>query len=297
MKPYRFYIIIVLLIMTGASYLIIESANNSESFTIQKTTLEKNKTVISDFALVLDSPSIETKEKQVIEKWKNTSLEQSEWGEAVSGVKNRMDTDDKVIALTFDACGGPYGDDYDEELIHFLRSEQIPATLFFNARWIESNQEIFVDLAEDPLFSVQNHGTEHLPLSVTGNTAWGIQGTFSAEDVVEEVMDNQHLMTELTGESPKYFRSGTAHYDNVAVEIVEDLGLTVVNYDVLGDAGATFSASQVEEALLQSTSGSIPLLHMNQPNSGTAEGVMNAIPLLESQGYTFVRLDGQTLIE
>ena len=59
----------------------------------------------------------------------------------------------------------------------------------------------------------------------------------------------------------------------------------------MGDAGATYSAAEVERALLRAEPGSIALLHMNQPNSGTAEGVSQAVPLLHTEGFTFVHLD------
>lgn len=254
----------------------------------------------------LDKPSIEvpisekpkTNRAEVSTAWNKSSInEASQWGEQVAGVKNRIDTEEKIIALTFDACGGPFGEEYDEELIQFLQEESIPATLFFNARWIEANEEIFLELADDPLFSVQNHGTNHLPLSTEGKSAWGIEGTNSVDDVINEVMENQDLIYDITNENPAYFRSGTAYYDDIAVEIVQDLGLEVVNYDILGDAGATYQSSQVEAALLQSESGSIPLLHMNQPNSGTAEGVRKAVPQLLANGYEFVLLDDYNLIQ
>jgi hypothetical protein len=48
------------------------------------------------------------------------------------------------------------------------------------------------------------------------------------------------------------------------VRIVTDLGLQVVNFDVLGDAGATYSAAQVARAMMGSSRpGSIILGHMN----------------------------------
>ena len=120
----------------------------------------------------------------------------------------------------------------------------MPATLFVNARWIEANPRKFRQLAADPLFEIANHGTEHRPLSVTGRSVYGIAGTSSVAQVVDEVAVNQRLITHLTGAAPAFFRSGTAHYDDVAVRVVNDLGLQVVNFDVLGDAGATYSANQ-----------------------------------------------------
>ncbi|SDZ30058.1 Peptidoglycan/xylan/chitin deacetylase, PgdA/CDA1 family [Evansella caseinilytica] len=233
----------------------------------------------------------------VLERWQNTDLEAQQWGEHVDGVKNRLNTEEKVVALTFDACGGPNGNGYDGELIDFLTEERIPATLFINARWIQNNQERFLALSRNELFTIANHGTDHIPLSMTGSTAWGITGTNNAEEVIAEVIVNQDLIFSLTGEYPTYFRSGTAFYDEIAVKIVEDLGLTVVNFDILGDAGATFTSSQVRDALLSAEPGSIALLHMNQPTSGTAEGVKNAIPLLREQGFTFVSLDDYPLTE
>jgi peptidoglycan/xylan/chitin deacetylase (PgdA/CDA1 family) len=221
--------------------------------------------------------------------------EPKEWGEQVTGVKNRFITEDQEIALTFDACGGEHGSGYDEKLIEFLREEEIPATLFVNQRWIAANEETFIELASDPLFQIENHGTTHAPLSVTGKDAWGIHGTASAEEVIAEIMTNHKTVKEITGREMKLFRSGTAFYDEVAVEIANKLGYEVVNFDILGDAGATYTAEQVEQALLQAESGSIALLHMNQPKSGTAEGVRAAVEKLRETGFEFVQLDENTL--
>jgi peptidoglycan/xylan/chitin deacetylase (PgdA/CDA1 family) len=224
-------------------------------------------------------------------------MEAGEWGERVTGVKNRHDTEEKVIALTFDACGGPLGNGIDEELISFLQENKIPATLFVNFRWIDEHEERFIDLADDPLFTIENHGTAHLPLSVQGNSAWGINGTSSPEEAVDEILVNQEHIAALTGNTPAFFRSGTAHYDEKAVEIVQMAGLEAVNFDILGDAGATYSAGQVEAALLESRPGSIALLHMNQPSSGTAEGVKRAVPALREAGFTFVHVGDYPLTE
>jgi len=53
-------------------------------------------------------------------------------GEGVRGVKTRLNTGQKVLALTFDACGGPGGSGYNGKLIEYLESEKIPATLFIS---------------------------------------------------------------------------------------------------------------------------------------------------------------------
>jgi peptidoglycan/xylan/chitin deacetylase (PgdA/CDA1 family) len=212
------------------------------------------------------------------------------WGDTVPRVVRRLPTTDRVVGLTLDACGGRTGSGYDAELIETLRRKRVPATLFINARWIEANPRKFSQLAADPLFEIANHGTEHRPLSVTGRSVYGIAGTASVAEVIDEVAVNQRLITKLTGAAPAFFRSGTAYYDDVAVRVVSDLGLRVVNFNVLGDAGATYSAAQVVTAMLSSRPGSIILAHMNRPDHGTAEGIHAALPKLLKRGFRFVHL-------
>jgi peptidoglycan/xylan/chitin deacetylase (PgdA/CDA1 family) len=222
---------------------------------------------------------------------KYKDIQPKQWGERVRGVIYRLPTQQKVIALTFDACGGKHGSGYDRELIDYLISQRIPATLFINSRWIKSNQATFNLLAHNPLFEIENHGTEHRPLSVTGRSIYRIKGTQDVSAVYQEVAGNEQLITKLTGRAPKFFRSGTAYYDDVAVNVVKDLGVEAVNYDILGDAGATYNTSQVKRALLKAKPGSIALMHMNHPNGDTAEGIKKAIPLLKQKGYHFVKLE------
>jgi peptidoglycan/xylan/chitin deacetylase (PgdA/CDA1 family) len=213
-----------------------------------------------------------------------------EWGEKVTGVKTRLNTDQKVLALTFDACGGPKGKGFDEKLINFLEEEKIPATLFISGKWIDANQEIFLTLAKYPLFAIENHGLNHKPCSVNGRSAYGMRGTKSVEEIVDEIERNALKIQSLTGRKPRYYRPATAHCDDICVEIANALGYEVVNFSVLGDAGATYTKKQVKEALLKAPSSSIILMHMNRPGSETAEGVKEAIPELKKQGFRFVKL-------
>lgn len=218
-------------------------------------------------------------------------MEPKEWGEDVTGVVTRIDTEEKVIALTFDACGGGAGMGYDRKLVEYLVKENVPATLFLNGRWIEGNRKLFQELAVNPLFEIENHGTLHRPLSVDGRSVYGIRGTSGVDAVVKEISENAKTIEEATGRKPKYFRSGTAYYDDVAVRIALELGVTPVNFDVIADGGATFSESGIVTASLRAKPGSILIFHMNHPEKSVAEGVMKAIPLLKEKGFRFVLLE------
>ncbi len=218
-----------------------------------------------------------------------------EWGETVAGVKTSLATKERVIALTLDACGSPTGKGIDAKLINFLVREGIPATLFINARWIDANPELFLELARNPLFTIANHGLLHKPASVNGRSAYGIRGTKDLGELVDEIELNAEKIHRLTGKRPAYYRSGTAYYDEIAVQVAEKLGHTVIGYSVLGDAGATFTREQVTAALLKSVPGSIVIAHMNHPESGTGKGIMAAVPLLKKKGFRFVRLSDYPL--
>jgi peptidoglycan/xylan/chitin deacetylase (PgdA/CDA1 family) len=180
-------------------------------------------------------------------------------------------------------------------LLEFLIDKQIPATLFINGRWIDANPELFRQLAANPLFEIANHGIRHRPASITGRSVYGIAGTQNVAEVVEEIELNARKIEAISGVRPKLYRSGTAYYDEIAVQIAQGLGHEVAGYSLLGDAGATWSAARVKAALLKAVPGDIALLHMNHPEAGTGAGIIAAVPELKRRGFRFVRMSDYPL--
>jgi len=213
------------------------------------------------------------------------------WAENLPGIMRYLDypSGDRKIALTLDACGSKH-DGYDWELIDFLIAERIPATLFVNARWIDKNPQVFKALADNPLFDIQNHGQNHLPASVNGRSVYGIKGTANIGELVAEVDANGLKIARLTGAAPTWFRSGTAYYDEVAVRIIHHLGQKIAGFSVLGDAGTTYTAVQIERTLALVQPNDIIIAHMNHPDHETAEGLIPALTKLKARGFTFVTL-------
>ncbi|MDD5716514.1 MAG: polysaccharide deacetylase family protein [Sulfuricurvum sp.] len=219
------------------------------------------------------------------------SGEPKQWGENVTGVVTTFTSDNKEVALTFDACGGSAkSSQFDDRLISFLIENHIPATLFINSRWIHSNPDIFARLASNPLFEIGNHGTAHRPLSVEGKSIYNIAGTASVEEVLHEINDNGSLIEKLTGKRPRFFRSGTAYYDEQAVAVAHENGVEIAGFSILGDAGATLGSQEVAHRIANAKSGDIIIMHMNHPESGTGEGVMEGVNKLKEEGFRFIRL-------
>jgi len=217
------------------------------------------------------------------------------WGESLPGVMRYLDypAGEKRIALTLDACGST-GDGYDRELIDFLLEERITATLFINSRWIDKYPVVFKLLASNPLFDIQNHGLNHLPASVNGRSVYGLRGAANVTELVNEVAANQRKIAALTGKVTTFYRSGTAYYDEIAVKIVHRLGEKVAGFSVLGDAGTTYRAEQIEQTLALVQANDIIIAHMNHPERQTAEGLIPSLIKLKEQGFNFVTLRDAT---
>ena len=221
------------------------------------------------------------------------------WGERMPGITNSLLQPGgagavlwrpTVLALTLDACGGKKGDSYDAGIIEYLRKNNIPATIFVTSLWIKNNEETLKDLAADSLFEIAAHGQRHKPASVTGRSVFGITGTSSVEELVHEVEGNARDIEKITGKRPRWFRAGTAFYDDVAISIIDDLGFGIAGYSIACDDGATLSSARVTAKTLTAKHGDILLLHMNKPHGGSRDGLLQALPELLQHGARFVRL-------
>lgn len=204
------------------------------------------------------------------------------------GIVSRTRSD--AVVLTFDACGGPGGSRYDAALIALLRRLGVPATLFVNARWTAANGAVAAELAADPLFELASHGLRHVPISVTGRSAYGIPGTRNAGEVYDEVTGADPWFGSVLGHRPRWFRPGTAHSDDVAAAIALALGTPVVGFSVNADAGATLPPGEVAAGVRSARSGDIVISHFNQPGHGTAAGYAQALPSLLGSGTSFTTL-------
>lgn len=220
---------------------------------------------------------------------KYKGMEPKEWAENLPGVHTKFKADGYALALTFDACGSK-NDGFDEALIDFLIKEKVPATLFINARWIDKYPEHFKKISQCGNFEIENHGLQHKPCSSNGRSVYGIDGTKTPEEIVDEIELNGRKIEKLTGRKPSYYRSGTAYYDEIGISIASDLGYKIGGFAVLGDAGASYSKEKVKEVLLNAPSGSIVIMHMNHPEKQTGEGVISAVPELKKRGVRFVKL-------
>jgi peptidoglycan/xylan/chitin deacetylase (PgdA/CDA1 family) len=214
------------------------------------------------------------------------------WGEFVKGVYEDLSTKQKFIAFTFDACGGEKGTGIDKELTNFLKQEKVPATLFVTGRWIDAHFDDFMELGKDTLFEIENHGLNHRPLSIDGESQYGIHGTNNAGEAFDEIEANARKIEALTGRRPLFFRSATAYTDEACTRMAHQLGITIISFSVLsGDAIPGTPAQVIENNVLKNIRpGAIVIMHMNHPQWNTFEAMQKIVPELRKRGYRFAHL-------
>ncbi len=217
-----------------------------------------------------------------------------EWGETVSGVKTRLKTEDKVVALGVDACD-LMGMGQDAKLIKFLMTENIPATLFICGEWVDKNNAILKKLAANPLFEIANQGLSRKACSVSGKTANGVSGTSNVGELFSEIEQNARKIEAVTGILPQYYHAGSGYYDEVAVRIVRALG-----YEALGSSGQgpreqNLEKKQVLDALVNPVAGAIAILGGVSLQNSFVDSVIAALRKLRSKGYKFVKVSDYPL--
>lgn len=128
-------------------------------------------------------------------------------------------------------------------------------------------------------------------MSINGKSIYGLNGTKSKQEVLEEVEDNNKLLQSLNQKRPLFFRSGTAYYDEIAVDIIrKELNVEIAGFSINSDAGATYNKDTIIKELISAKSGDIVIAHMNHPEGFTAEGFMVGLKILKEKGFSFVKL-------
>jgi peptidoglycan/xylan/chitin deacetylase (PgdA/CDA1 family) len=196
--------------------------------------------------------------------------------------------EEKVVALTLDACGGGV----DQGIIDFLIEHRIPATIFATRRWLRRNPAALEILkAHADLFDIENHGARHLPAVIgIDRQVYGIAGVADLAAVKREVADGAAAVEAATGIAPRWYRGATANYDTEAIKAIEAMGYKVAGFSVNADHGGLFTKDRVASRLKKVRNHDIILAHLNRPASGTGAGLAEGLTWLQENGFQFVML-------
>ncbi|MGB8337404.1 MAG: polysaccharide deacetylase family protein [Burkholderiales bacterium] len=199
-----------------------------------------------------------------------------------------QDTQEKIAALTLDACSGAF----DTPMIDFLVGHKIPATLFVTKRWLDKNSSALEQIKSHPeLFEIEDHGARHIPAVIGKNrNVFGIVGNPDIEHLQQEVAGGAEAIEKISGRKPRWYRGATAMYDATAMEAIKKMGYRIAGFSVNADNGATLSKPGIITRLKAVKPGDIIIAHMNKPKSASAGGLTEGLSWLTAKGFRFVKL-------
>jgi peptidoglycan-N-acetylglucosamine deacetylase len=187
--------------------------------------------------------------------------------------------DQKLVALTFDACTTSEKSPYDPRIEKILAATRTPATVFIGGAWARKE-------------AAQLEGLARLPLVELGNHTWSHPHLVGAKDevIAEELVRTQAQVLALTGQLPTLFRPPYGEYDDHLVRVAARYGLTTIEFDLAsGDPDARFTKERLLSSVLSRVhAGSIVVMHINHKEFHTAEALPEIIATLRARGYELV---------
>lgn len=128
-----------------------------------------------------------------------------------------VDTDEKKVAISFDAA---WGADDTDELLRILRENDVKTTFFMCGYWVDQYPDEVKKIAEEG-HTLGNHSSTHPHMS-----------QLSKDQIKEELMKNHEKVKTLTGQEMELFRPPFGEYNNNVIEAAEECGYYTIQWDV-----------------------------------------------------------------
>jgi len=203
-------------------------------------------------------------------------------GGARGAVILRLPTDERVVALTFDACEQKHAMRLDTGISDYLVAHRIPFTVFLSGRFVQDNAAAVKALAALDFVELENHSWDH-PNDMP---------RLDDAAVRDEIVRADDEIARVTGRHTAFFRFPAITYDARTLGIAEGLGYRAVHYRwEVGDPDPHESAPRIVREIAQGTRpGDIEIFHINGRGWHTAEALPRVVGELKADGYRFVLL-------
>lgn len=186
-----------------------------------------------------------------------------------------VETDRKVVALSFDAA---WGADKTLGILETLERYDAVANFFAVGMWAEKYPEELKALADSGRMEIGTHSNTHPDMA-----------DMSVADIKLELSTSTEIIENITGGEVELFRPPYGSYSDNLIETAEELGLYTVQWDVDTLDWKGLSASEIAARVLGNVkNGSIVLMHNN------GEHTLEALPLvlegLKNKGFDCVKI-------
>jgi peptidoglycan/xylan/chitin deacetylase (PgdA/CDA1 family) len=193
----------------------------------------------------------------------------------------KIDTEEKVLYLTFDTCPTNV---VDFDMVDWLLSNKIPATIFLNIEWYKKNKSKGLDFLKSPQFTIGGHGYNH---ERPANQDFREQ-TYDIDSCVNFIQNELNR-------DVKWYRSPYGKPNEDTINILDGLGIRYASW-----AGHVFDKSvpdlenpnKVALAYLAQNTlpGDILLFHINGEGINSLEILKIAYTWATDKGYSFKKL-------
>jgi len=185
-----------------------------------------------------------------------------------------VDTNEKKVALTFDAA---WGADKTSKIVETLTQNNVSGTFFLVGFWTEKYADKIKEI-DDAGLDIGTHSNTHPKMS-----------ELSSSQVKNELQKSMNLITNITGKKVRFFRPPYGDYNDQLINEADALGLQTIQWSVDSLDWKGLSANQIFERVKNGVhSGAIILFHNN------SDHILEALPIiisyLKQEGYSMVKL-------
>ena len=181
-----------------------------------------------------------------------------------------VETDKKQVAISFDAA---WGADKTEQIMSTLKEYNCGATFFLVGFWVDKYPEMVSKINENG-YEIGTHSNTHPDMTKLSREAAKLELT-TCIDMIEKI----------TNKKIELFRPPYGAYNNMLIEVSQELNLIPIQWSVDSLDWKGISAEEITTRILNNVkNGSIILCHNN------SDHITDALPMildrLISQGYT-----------
>ncbi|MGL4912102.1 MAG: polysaccharide deacetylase family protein [Romboutsia sp.] len=187
---------------------------------------------------------------------------------------NRVKTDQKEVALTFDVA---WGSKNIEEILDILDKHNVKATFFLVGSWIDDNEELAKEIHKRG-HEIGNHSNTHSSFT-----------EISEKMKTQEITMAAKKIKKITGQDSYLFRPPFGNVDRETISLCKSLGYYPIKWDVdSGDWKEVGPAHIIDRVNKNTEPGSIILFHANVVDINTY--LDDVLTNLEKKGYSMVKI-------
>lgn len=196
----------------------------------------------------------------------------------------RVNTDSKVVALTFDDGPSPI---WTPQILDELKKADIEATFFMVGKHVERYPETARRVAREG-HEIENHGYDHK-----------VMVYYKIDELRKEINDTEKIIRDVTGQTTRYFRPPKAWLTTIEKQKIREMGYSIVLWSLNSKDWVTFHDKQITSYLLRHIRpGDIILFHDSggvfSTEGGDRRQTVKTIPRLvrklKEKGYRFVTI-------